>query len=169
MAAMSTTGMMLAQLAQGAMQRFNFPLVIDFLPLGQFEGFEDFFHFTQNMLQLFNDFGDLLNGGGDTRSLELAHGFRLRTALGPWLAFLLLRSILAIGSVLPIGSLLAFLTIWTIRSRRAILKTFTRRLDRRAYGLGLRGGGSGFGRNRRDGFGLLGRFGRNGLRLGGCL
>lgn len=169
MAAMSTARLMLAQLAQGAMQRFNFPLVIDFLPLGQFEGFEDFFHLTENMLQLFNDLGDLLNGGGDTRGLELAHGFGLRSALGPWLAFRLLRSTLAIGSFLAFRSLLPFLPIWSIRTRRAVLKTFARRLDGRADGFGLWRGGSRFGGNRLNGFGFMGCFGRGGRRGGGCL
>jgi hypothetical protein len=49
------------QLPEGALQRLDFSFVRDFLPLNQFQGFEHVFHFVEHVLQLLDDFGDLLD------------------------------------------------------------------------------------------------------------
>jgi hypothetical protein len=43
------------QVTQGALKILDLPLVVDFLPLGQFEGFKNFFHFVERVLQLLNN------------------------------------------------------------------------------------------------------------------
>ena len=56
------------QLPEGALQRLDFSFVLDFLPLNQLQGFQYFFHFVEHMLQLFDDFGDLLDGFAERRT-----------------------------------------------------------------------------------------------------
>ena len=48
MAVMATTGRT-AELAQGALKRFDFAFVVDLLPLRQFQCLEDFVHFIKGV------------------------------------------------------------------------------------------------------------------------
>ncbi len=68
------------QLPQRALQRLDFALVINFLALGQLEGFQHFLHLIQRLLQLLDNAGDLLDGLADRR------GFR-RSGFGPAFGF----------------------------------------------------------------------------------
>lgn len=83
----------LMDLAQCTLKILNFPLVIDFLPLGQFQRFQHFLHFIKRMFEFVDDSVHLLDGvrnGG-----RFVGGFRLllRSVL-PFLAFLTLRGAL---------------------------------------------------------------------------
>jgi hypothetical protein len=71
------------QLPQRSLQRFDFALVINFLTLGQFQSFQNFFHLIERMSQLINDFIHLLDCGGEAGSDRLVVSFPLGTPRGP--------------------------------------------------------------------------------------
>jgi hypothetical protein len=57
------------ELAQGALEVLNLALVINLLPFGEFECFEDFLHIVKGVFKLLDDAGDLLDGVADGGSL----------------------------------------------------------------------------------------------------
>ncbi len=71
------------QLPQRALKILNLALVIDLLPLGQFQRFQHFLHFIERMFQLLDDPVHLLNGirdcGRAMRRLGLARLLRFLT------------------------------------------------------------------------------------------
>jgi hypothetical protein len=68
------------QLAERALERFDLAFVVDLLPFGEFEGFEDFLHLIEGRAEFVDDFVDLLDGPADAR--RFAERFRLRLAFG---------------------------------------------------------------------------------------
>jgi hypothetical protein len=56
-----------AHLPERAFERFDLAFVVDFLSLGEFEGFQDQFHFVERVFQFFDDLVDLFDGAGDGR------------------------------------------------------------------------------------------------------
>ena len=73
------------QSSQGAFQLINLALVINLLPLGQFQCFQDIIHFIERVFQLLNNLVDLLNGLGDGGDFRAAFAFGLRFGRGPGL------------------------------------------------------------------------------------
>jgi hypothetical protein len=68
------------QLPQGALEVLDFALVFDFLPFGQFQCLEHFFHFVEGVLEFVNDTVHLLDGAGDGGRFRSGFGFE--TLLG---------------------------------------------------------------------------------------
>ena len=86
---MPAARLMLAQLTQRALQGFELPLVIDLLPLREFQSLQQLFQVVQRVLEILDDFRDVIDRFRDRRSLEfldgrLWFGTGLRTA---WRAF----------------------------------------------------------------------------------
>src|ERR1051325_10382096 len=53
------------QSPQGPLQFLNFPLIINFLSLGQFQQFENLFHFVECSLQFLDHLVDFFDCGAD--------------------------------------------------------------------------------------------------------
>jgi hypothetical protein len=68
------------QLPQRALETLNLALIIDLLPLGEFERFEHFLHLIERVLEFLDDSVHLLDGVADRR--RLMRGFGLLTLLG---------------------------------------------------------------------------------------
>ncbi len=80
----------LMNIVQRAAQRFNFPLVSEFLALGQFDEFEHFLHLVERLFERFDNLRHLFNRltDGGRRSFGFSFGqwrhIGLRAGLGNW-------------------------------------------------------------------------------------
>jgi hypothetical protein len=68
------------QLAERALKRFDLALVVDLLPFGELQRFEDFLHLIERAPEFVDDFVDLFDGPADAR--RFAERFRFRLAFG---------------------------------------------------------------------------------------
>ena len=70
------------QLAQAAAQGFNFLFVGNILPLGQFEGFQNFLHVVERASECLDDVVDLFDGFLDSHWLRGSRLANLWSAIG---------------------------------------------------------------------------------------
>jgi len=64
----------LVNTAQGAPEGIDLALITQFLPLGQFNQFQDFFHLRQRLSQRFDNVSHFTDGMADGRTFR--HSFR---------------------------------------------------------------------------------------------
>ena len=60
-----------AELPEGALEALDFALIINFLALGEFQRFEDLFHFIERMFEFLDDAVHLLDSITNGRSLMM--------------------------------------------------------------------------------------------------
>ncbi len=130
------------QPAQGALQRLDLALIVDFLPFGQFQGFQDVVHLFERVFQFRDDLVDLFDGLGD------GWNFGSAFTLGQGLARRLFPQLLAFGFTL--GRAFPWWLRFAGRARLGALLITTTNNRRGTQGgqppfRGFHGGGAGLG------------------------
>lgn len=105
------------KLAQRALEALNLALVIDLLALGQFQGFQHFFHLFERMFQFLDDAIDLLNGIGDRRLLVLLMRLGAMAPLGMFGAFRALSVFTALRLLNRLGVFSVFAALGVLLGR----------------------------------------------------